>query len=107
MNLAKVVGWSEDETPTVTQGLQIHAMASDLSHPRSLYTLPNGDVLVIESQGPGSEPIKRPKDLIMGFLQSLASPVAAARRSRPIRSHCCATRMAMAFRKPELCSSIT
>lgn len=73
MNLAKVVGWSKDETPTVPQGLQIHAMASDLSHPRSLYTLPNGDVLVIESQGPGSEPIKRPKDLIMGFLQSLAS----------------------------------
>jgi len=73
MNLAKVIGWSNDETPTVPQGLQIHAMASDLSHPRSLYTLPNGDVLVVESQGPGSEPIKRPKDLIMGFLQSLAS----------------------------------
>jgi glucose/arabinose dehydrogenase len=73
MNLAKVVGWTKDETPTVPQGLQIHAMASDLSHPRSLYTLPNGDVLVIESQGPGTEPIKRPKDLIMGFLQSLSS----------------------------------
>jgi len=73
MNLAKVVGWSGDETPTVPQGVQIRAMASELSHPRSLYTLPNGDVLVIESQGPGSEPIKRPKDLVMGFLQSLAS----------------------------------
>lgn len=73
MNLAKVVGWTKDEAPTVPQGLRIHAMASDLSHPRSLYTLPNGDVLVIESKGPGTEPIKRPKDLIMGFLQSLSS----------------------------------
>ncbi|MBZ9676273.1 PQQ-dependent sugar dehydrogenase [Mesorhizobium sp. ES1-1] len=73
MNLAKVVGWTKDETPTVPQGLRIQAMASDLSHPRSLYTLPNGDVLVIESQSPGTEPIKRPKDLIMGLLQSLSS----------------------------------
>src|SRR6476659_10250942 len=71
MRIAKVVGWGKDETPTVAQGLQIHALATDLQHPRSLYVLPNGDVLVVESNGPKA-PIYRPKDIITGWVQSFA-----------------------------------
>jgi len=73
MNLAKVVGWKEGETPTVPAGLKIEALATGLQHPRSLYVLPNGDVLVVESQGPGVEPVKRPKDLVMGWIESMVT----------------------------------
>jgi glucose/arabinose dehydrogenase len=73
MKLAPVVGWKPGETPTVALGLKIEALATGLSHPRSLTVLPNGDVLVVESTGPGVEPVKRPKDLVMGFVMSLVT----------------------------------
>jgi glucose/arabinose dehydrogenase len=73
MNIAKVVGWKDGETPTVAPELKIEALATGLQHPRSVYTLPNGDILVVESQGPGVEPISRPKTLVMGFIQSMAT----------------------------------
>ncbi len=53
MHIASVVGWKENETPTVADGLQIKSLASGLQHPRSLYALPNGDVLVVEIKGAG------------------------------------------------------
>jgi glucose/arabinose dehydrogenase len=73
MHLAKVVGWQEGEKPTVAAGLKIEALATGLEHPRSLHVLPNGDVLVVESVGPGVEPAKRPKDFVMGFIESLVT----------------------------------
>src|SRR5258705_8313422 len=71
MRIAKVVGWGNDETPAVAQGLQVHALATGFQHPRSLYVLPNGDVLVVESNGPKA-PVYRPKDIITGWVQSFA-----------------------------------
>jgi glucose/arabinose dehydrogenase len=71
MHIAKIAHWGEGEKPAVPQGLQIRALATGLQHPRSLYALPNGDVLVVEANGPKA-PINRPKDLIMGWVQSLA-----------------------------------
>ncbi|TWB11853.1 glucose/arabinose dehydrogenase [Nitrospirillum amazonense] len=73
MKVAKVVGWKDGEKPAVAQGLKIQAMATGLHHPRSLTVLPNGDVLVVESVAPKGEPIKRPKDLIMHWVESLAT----------------------------------
>ncbi|MBO9169685.1 sorbosone dehydrogenase family protein [Rhizobium sp. B21/90] len=73
MHVAPVVGWQKDETPTVPEGMQIKALASGLVHPRSLYALPNGDVLVVESVAPPAAAITRPKDLIMGWVQSFAT----------------------------------
>src|SRR5882757_10890777 len=70
IRIAKVVGWGKD-VPTVPQGLQAHALATGFVHPRSLYVLPNGDVLVVESNGPKA-PIHRPKDIITGWVQSFA-----------------------------------
>ena len=60
MHVASVVGWKEAETPSVAPGLRIKAFATGLEHPRSLYVLPNGDILVVESRSPGTEPVKRP-----------------------------------------------
>src|SRR5258705_8212190 len=71
MRIAKVVGWGSDQTPAAAQGLQVRALATGLEHPRSLYVLPNGDVLVVESNGPKA-PISRPKDIITGWVQSFA-----------------------------------
>jgi glucose/arabinose dehydrogenase len=71
MRVAKVIGWGKDEHPTVAQGLQVQALATGLAHPRSLYVLPNGDVLVVESNGPKA-PIYRPKDIITGWVQWFA-----------------------------------
>jgi glucose/arabinose dehydrogenase len=73
MRIAKVVGWKSEETPDVADGLQIKALATGLKHPRSVYTLPNGDILVVESVAPPEKSATRPKDLIMGLLQSFAT----------------------------------
>ncbi len=73
MNVAKIVGWKGDETPTVAQGLKIKALAKGLQHPRSIYVLPNGDVLVVESKSPGIEPVHRPKSLVMGWIEKMAT----------------------------------
>ncbi len=42
-------GWAEGQTPTAAPGLKVNAFASDLAHPRWIYVLPNGDVLVAEA----------------------------------------------------------
>jgi glucose/arabinose dehydrogenase len=73
MHVARVVGWQKDEKPSIAQGLQIQALATGLEHPRAPYVLPNGDVLVVESKSPAVEPVKRPKDLVMGWIESLAT----------------------------------
>jgi glucose/arabinose dehydrogenase len=70
IRIAKPAAWGND-TPKVPQGLQVHALASGFEHPRSLYVLPNGDVLVVESNGPKA-PVFRPKDLITGWVQLFA-----------------------------------
>jgi glucose/arabinose dehydrogenase len=70
MKIAPIGKWGT-ATPIVPAGFQVQALATGLQHPRSVYTLPNGDVLVVESSGPKA-PVFRPKELVMGFVQSLA-----------------------------------
>lgn len=69
MSVPKEVGWKPGETPTVAAGLKIRAMATGLLHPRMVYTLPNGDVLVVESNGPGTNRF-RVKDYIQGKVKA-------------------------------------
>jgi hypothetical protein len=73
MHIASAVGWKPGEKPTVAAGLQIKALAAGFQHPPSLYVLSNGDVLVVESKAAGTEPIKRPKDFIMKWVESWAT----------------------------------
>src|SRR5580693_1178849 len=42
-------GWSDGQTPVAAPGLKVNAFAFGLDHPRWIYVLPNGDVLVAES----------------------------------------------------------
>ncbi len=80
MKVAEVVGWTEGQTPTVTDGLTITPYATDLANPRNVHTLPNGDVLVIQARGPSGEPVSRPKDVIRGFIMSMAHGGGGAQR---------------------------
>jgi glucose/arabinose dehydrogenase len=70
MHVAKVVGWN-GATPSVASGLKVQAFASGLANPRSLYVLPNGDVLVVETGGPPG-PVSRPKELVMNWVEKTA-----------------------------------
>ena len=48
----KPVGWGEGEAPEAAEGLAVNRFAEGLEHPRVVYPLPNGDVLVAESNAP-------------------------------------------------------
>ena len=73
MHLSVATGWKPGETPHVDADLRITALATGLQHPRSVYTLPNGDILVIESVGPNIEPVRRPKSIVMKWMESKAT----------------------------------
>ena len=57
INIARAKGWPQGASPTPSAGLSVQAFASGLDHPRWLYVLPNGDVLVAETNTP-----QRPED---------------------------------------------
>ena len=57
VNIAPAKGWASGGAPTPTAGLKVQAFAEGLDHPRWLLSLPNGDVLVAESNAP-----ERPED---------------------------------------------
>ncbi|MBS1134370.1 MAG: sorbosone dehydrogenase, partial [Burkholderiaceae bacterium] len=52
VRIAPAVGWPSGAKPIAAAGLEVNAYAVGLDHPRWLYVLPNGDVLVAESNGP-------------------------------------------------------
>ena len=55
--IAPAKGWPPGTTPIAASGFSVNALATGLDHPRWLYVLPNGDVLVAETNGP-----ERPDD---------------------------------------------
>jgi glucose/arabinose dehydrogenase len=66
------VGWAPGQTPKVAPGHKIEKIAGGLMHPRQVYVLPNGDVLVAESNGPRTEPVTTPKQLIANKVKNLS-----------------------------------
>jgi glucose/arabinose dehydrogenase len=52
VNVAPAKGWPRGATPTAAPGLAVKAYASGLDHPRWLHVLPNGDILVAETNAP-------------------------------------------------------
>lgn len=52
VNIAPAIGWPQGAKPIAANGTQVAAFAEDLDHPRWLYVLPNGDVLVAETNAP-------------------------------------------------------
>ncbi len=55
INIAQAVGWPEGAMPKPAAGLAVNAFATGLDHPRWLLVLPNGDVLVAETNAPKKE----------------------------------------------------
>jgi glucose/arabinose dehydrogenase len=52
VKIADVAGWPQGMTPKPAADLKVAALAQGLMHPRWIYVLPNGDVLVSETAGP-------------------------------------------------------
>ncbi len=69
IKIATAIGWQHGAKPKAAAGLAVHALAQDLKHPRRVYVLPNGDVLVAETAAP-----PKPEDRkgLRGFIQGIA-----------------------------------
>jgi glucose/arabinose dehydrogenase len=57
LNVVDAKGWANGEKPVAAEGMEVAVFARDLDHPRWVYVLPNGDVLVAETNAP-----ERPDD---------------------------------------------
>jgi glucose/arabinose dehydrogenase len=75
LNVAPAEPWPKGTGPTAAPGLAVTQYASDLQHPRWLYVLPNGDVLVAETNKPAEE--QDPKN-IRSIVQKHEQKVAGA-----------------------------
>ena len=75
VNAAKAVPWQNGEKPVPAQGLAVGAFAKGLNHPRWLLVLPNGDVLVAETNAP-----PKPDDSrgVTGFVEQAVMKFAGA-----------------------------
>ena len=75
VDIASVNRWPDGAKPTAANGMTVNAFAGGLQHPRTVYVLPNGDVLVAESNAP-----PKPDDgkSIKGFVYRQAQKWAGA-----------------------------
>ena len=75
VNIARAKGWPPGETPTAAPGFHVSLFADTLEHPRNVFVLPNGDVLVAETNAP-----PKPEDAkgIRGFIERLVMRWAGA-----------------------------
>jgi glucose/arabinose dehydrogenase len=80
VNPAPAVGWPDGAAPVAPEGFTVTRYAEDLDHPRWLYVLPNGDVLVAESS---SEP--QEGGGIMGWIRNAVQRRAGALGDSPDR----------------------
>jgi glucose/arabinose dehydrogenase len=83
VKVAQAIGWPAGVTPTPATGLAVNAFASGLEHPRWLYVLPNGDVLVAETNRPPTE--DPPSNPIRGAFMKRAFAKAGAAVPSPNR----------------------
>ena len=73
VNIAPATGWPPDSTPQAAPGTKVAAFARGLDHPRWLYVLPNGDVLVAETNTPPKpDDAKGIKGWLMGLIMKRA-----------------------------------
>ncbi len=73
VNIAPAKGWRSGAVPQAAPGTRVAAFASGLDHPRWLYVLPNGDVLVAESNAPPKpDEAKGIRTWVMGLVMKRA-----------------------------------
>jgi glucose/arabinose dehydrogenase len=87
VNIAPAKGWPENGKPVAAPGMSVNAFAAGLDHPRWLYVLPNGDVLVAETNAPS-----KPEDeegirdwIIKRIMDKAGAGVASANRITLLR----------------------
>jgi glucose/arabinose dehydrogenase len=75
MKIAPAVGWADGQTPETAPGFVATALVRGLDHPRWLYVLPNGDVLIAETNAPA-----KPEDGkgLKGFVEKIIMKRAGA-----------------------------
>jgi len=78
VKMAKAIGWMEGATPRGPVGTEVMAFADGLDHPRWLLLLPNGDVLVAESNAPQTDAKSQARSGIRGFFMKRAMKRAGA-----------------------------
>jgi len=72
VEVAPAKGWPAGAKPAAAIGTAVSAFADGLDHPRWLYVLPNGDVLVAESNAPPKPGIGTPKQWAMKLVKKIA-----------------------------------
>ena len=77
LNIAPATGWPAETAPTPAAGLSVQAFADGLDHPRWLFVLPNGDVLVAETNAP-ERPLRQELLGIKGWVMGLVMKRAGA-----------------------------
>ena len=87
MKIAPAVGWGAGQKPKPAAGFKVGAFTTHLDHPRWVYELPNGDILVAETAAPPSAAGKfSPRWWVMGFVMVRAgSGVKSANRITLLR----------------------
>src|SRR6266567_7021099 len=82
IDIAAAIGWPAGGKPAAAHGMAVNAFATGLEHPRTVYVLPNGDVLVAESNAP-----PKPDDSrgIKGFVYKQVQKWAGAGTQSPNR----------------------
>jgi glucose/arabinose dehydrogenase len=88
IRVATAESWAPDEQPSAAAGLQVTAFARGLDHPRWLHVLPNGDVLVAESNAPADRPEEKKgiRAWFMGlFMRNAGAGVPSADRITLLR----------------------
>jgi hypothetical protein len=79
LHIAPAKGWPRTAQPTPASGLPVEAFARGLDHPRWLYVLPNGDVLVAETNvTPKPDDAKGIKGWVMGRAMNRAGAVSSS-----------------------------
>ncbi len=77
VNIAEASSWKAGETPIAAEGLAVAEFAGGLDHPRTLLILPNGDVLVTETNAPPKpDDGKGLKGFVMGLVMGKAGAAA-------------------------------
>jgi glucose/arabinose dehydrogenase len=72
IGLAKPVGWKPGESPVAAPGLAVSRFADGLDHPRTIYVLPNGDVLAAQTNAPADRGQHGLGGMVGKWLYSLA-----------------------------------
>ena len=52
--MAEPIGWPDGAAPDAAEGLAVNRFAEGLEHPRVIYAMPNGDILVAETNAPAA-----------------------------------------------------